>query len=122
MDQPLSTRPARTAALERALTQRILVLDGAMGTMIQRYRLTEAEYRGERFAGWQSDLRGNNDLLTLTRPQVIRDIHRQYLEAGSDILDRYAFLILDDIGYVQHNQDEMEVLFAVLIGFGSERS
>ncbi|MBP8120320.1 MAG: homocysteine S-methyltransferase family protein, partial [Burkholderiales bacterium] len=91
MDQPLSTRPARTAALERALTQRILVLDGAMGTMIQRYRLTEAEYRGERFAGWQSDLRGNNDLLTLTRPQVIRDIHRQYLEAGSDILETNTF-------------------------------
>ncbi len=91
MDQPLSTRPARTAALERALTQRILVLDGAMGTMIQRYRLTEAEYRGERFADWQSDLRGNNDLLTLTRPQVIRDIHRQYLEAGSDILETNTF-------------------------------
>ena len=71
--------------------QRILVLDGAMGTMIQRYRLTEAEYRGERFAAWPKDLRGNNDLLTLTRPQVIREIHRQYLEAGADILETNTF-------------------------------
>ncbi len=71
--------------------QRILVLDGAMGTMIQRYRLTETEYRGERFAAWPKDLRGNNDLLTLTRPQVIREIHRQYLEAGADILETNTF-------------------------------
>jgi 5-methyltetrahydrofolate--homocysteine methyltransferase len=91
MDHSLSDRPARTAALEHALTQRILVLDGAMGTMIQRYRLTEAEYRGDRFASWKSDLRGNNDLLTLTRPQVIRDIHKQYLEAGADILETNTF-------------------------------
>ena len=91
MDHAISTRPARTAALEKALMQRILVLDGAMGTMIQRYRLTEAEYRGERFAVWPKDLRGNNDLLTLTRPQVIREIHRQYLEAGADILETNTF-------------------------------
>jgi len=91
MDQSLSTRPSRTAALEKALMQRILVLDGAMGTMIQRYRLTEAEYRGERFAAWPKDLRGNNDLLTLTRPQVIREIHRQYLDAGADILETNTF-------------------------------
>ena len=91
MDHSLSKRPARTAALERALTQRILVLDGAMGTMIQRYRLSEAEYRGERFADWKSDLRGNNDLLTLTRPAVIRAIHHEYLEAGADILETNTF-------------------------------
>ena len=91
MDHSLSDRPSRTAALERALMQRILVLDGAMGTMIQRYRLTEAEYRGERFADWRKDLRGNNDLLTLTRPRVIREIHRQYLEAGADILETNTF-------------------------------
>ncbi len=91
MDQTLTTRPGRTAALKRALAERILVLDGAMGTMIQRYKLTEAEYRGERFADWQSDLRGNNDLLTLTRRQVIREIHKQYLEAGSDILETNTF-------------------------------
>ena len=91
MDQSLTTRPARTVALEKALMQRILVLDGAMGTMIQRYRLTEAEYRGERFANWTKDVRGNNDLLTLTRPQVIREIHRQYLDAGADILETNTF-------------------------------
>ncbi|HSJ97536.1 MAG TPA: homocysteine S-methyltransferase family protein, partial [Myxococcota bacterium] len=68
MDRPTSTRPARIAALHEALAQRILVLDGAMGTMIQRHGLTEAEYRGERFRDFHKDLRGNNDLLTLTRP------------------------------------------------------
>ena len=70
-----NTRAARTQALMDALAHRILVLDGAMGTMIQRHRLTEREYRGDRFANWKSDLRGNNDLLTLTRPEVIREIH-----------------------------------------------
>jgi len=63
MDQPISTRPARIAALHDALAQRILVLDGAMGTMIQRYGLTEAQYRGDRFREHARDLRGNNDLL-----------------------------------------------------------
>ncbi len=85
------SRPKRTQALLDALSKRILVLDGAMGTMIQRYRLTEAEYRGERFKDWPQDLRGNNDLLTLTRPSVIREIHAQYLEAGSDILETNTF-------------------------------
>ncbi|HEX7403916.1 MAG TPA: methionine synthase, partial [Usitatibacter sp.] len=91
MDQPISNRPARLAALERALEQRILVLDGAMGTMVQRYALTEAEFRGERFKDFHRDLRGNNDLLTLTRPDVIREIHAQYLEAGADILETNTF-------------------------------
>jgi 5-methyltetrahydrofolate--homocysteine methyltransferase len=91
MDQPISTRPARLAALERALEQRILVLDGAMGTMVQRYSLTEAEFRGERFKDFHRDLRGNNDLLTLTRPDVIKEIHAQYLEAGADILETNTF-------------------------------
>jgi 5-methyltetrahydrofolate--homocysteine methyltransferase len=91
MDQPISNRPARLAALERALEQRILVLDGAMGTMVQRYSLTEAEFRGERFKDFHRDLRGNNDLLTLTRPDVIREIHAQYLEAGADILETNTF-------------------------------
>ena len=91
MDQNHTTRPARTSALMNALDQRILVLDGAMGTMVQRYRLTEAEYRGERFKDWKSDVRGNNDLLTLTRPQVIREIHSQYMEAGADILETNTF-------------------------------
>src|ERR1700674_1454203 len=91
MDQPIATRPARLAALHDALRQRILVLDGAMGTMIQRYGLTEAQYRGERFKDFPRDLRGNNDLLSITRPQVIREIHSQYLEAGADILETNTF-------------------------------
>jgi 5-methyltetrahydrofolate--homocysteine methyltransferase len=86
-----ANRTARIEALEAALANRILVLDGAMGTMVQRYRLTEAEYRGGRFAAHAKDLRGNNDLLTLTRPQVIREIHAQYLEAGADILETNTF-------------------------------
>jgi 5-methyltetrahydrofolate--homocysteine methyltransferase len=91
MDHPLSTRPARTQALLDALKQRILVLDGAMGTMIQQYRLTEDQYRGERFRDFAHLVKGNNDLLTLTRPQVIREIHTQYLEAGADILETNTF-------------------------------
>jgi 5-methyltetrahydrofolate--homocysteine methyltransferase len=91
MDHALTDRPARTKALLDALSQRILLLDGAMGTMIQRYKLSEAEYRGARFADWKSDLRGNNDLLTLTRPEVIREIHGEYLEAGADILETNTF-------------------------------
>src|SRR4051812_11738036 len=91
MDQPISPRTTRIAALRAALEQRILVLDGAMGTMIQRHRLSEAEYRGERFATHAKDLRGNNDLLSITRPEVIRGIHAEYLEAGADILETNTF-------------------------------
>ncbi len=77
--------------IEQALNNRILILDGAMGTMIQRYKLTEEDYRGERFKDWPSDLTGNNDLLTLTQPQIIKDIHIAYLEAGADILETNTF-------------------------------
>jgi len=91
MDQPIATRPARLAALHEQLKSRILVLDGAMGTMVQRYGLTEAQFRGERFRDFHRDLRGNNDLLSLTRPEVIREIHAQYLEAGADILETNTF-------------------------------
>ena len=91
MDRPISTRALRLAALHDALKQRILVLDGAMGTMVQRYGLTEAQFRGERFRDFRRDLRGNNDLLSLTRPDVIREIHSQYLEAGADILETNTF-------------------------------
>jgi 5-methyltetrahydrofolate--homocysteine methyltransferase len=73
------------------LAERILFLDGAMGTMIQRHKLGEADYRGERFADWPSDLKGNNDLLVLTQPHIIADIHRQYLEAGADIVETNTF-------------------------------
>ncbi|MCB9789297.1 MAG: methionine synthase [Deltaproteobacteria bacterium] len=88
---PTTARTARVAALHQALRERILVLDGAMGTMIQGYQLTEADYRGERFADHPRDLRGDNDLLTLTRPDVIAAIHRAYLEAGADILETNTF-------------------------------
>ena len=77
--------------ITKLLEQRILFLDGAMGTMIQRHKLGEADYRGERFSNWPSDLKGNNDLLALSRPQIIADIHRQYLEAGADILETNTF-------------------------------
>jgi 5-methyltetrahydrofolate--homocysteine methyltransferase len=84
-------RPDATQALTDLLRARILVLDGAMGTMIQRHTFSEAEYRGERFADWERDLRGNNDLLTLTQPDAIRGIHRAYLEAGSDLVETNTF-------------------------------
>ncbi len=77
--------------LRELLAERILILDGAMGTMVQRYKLEEADYRGERFADWPSDLKGNNDLLCLTRPEVIREIHSQYIAAGSDIIETNTF-------------------------------
>ncbi|MBI3480176.1 MAG: methionine synthase [Nitrosomonadales bacterium] len=77
--------------IEKLLAQRILILDGAMGTMIQRYKLTEADYRGARFADWHRDLKGNNDLLVITRPEVIKAIHCEYLEAGADIIETNTF-------------------------------
>ncbi|WP_299126652.1 methionine synthase [uncultured Vibrio sp.] len=77
--------------IEALLKQRILLIDGGMGTMIQDYKLEEQDYRGERFADWHSDLKGNNDLLVLTQPQLIKDIHSQYLEAGADILETNTF-------------------------------
>ncbi len=73
------------------LQERILVIDGAMGTMIQRHKLTEADYRGERFNDWPSDVKGNNDLLNLTRPDIITGIHKEYLEAGADIIETNTF-------------------------------
>jgi 5-methyltetrahydrofolate--homocysteine methyltransferase len=77
--------------INELLQQRILIIDGAMGTMIQRYKLSEADYRGERFKDWASDIKGNNDLLCLTQPQIIKEIHKQYLEAGADILETNTF-------------------------------
>lgn len=77
--------------LYNALEQRILILDGAMGTMIQRYKLSEEDYRGERFANWKSPLKGNNDLLSLTQPQIITAIHEEYLNAGADIIETNTF-------------------------------
>jgi 5-methyltetrahydrofolate--homocysteine methyltransferase len=77
--------------LRALLEDRIVIIDGAMGTMIQRYGLQEADYRGERFRDWPSDLKGNNDLLCLTQPQIIQEIHKQYLEAGADIIETNTF-------------------------------
>jgi 5-methyltetrahydrofolate--homocysteine methyltransferase len=82
---------SRTGLLERLLSERILFLDGAMGTMIQSYQLVESDYRGPRFADWPSDVKGNNDLLCLTQPHIIRAIHDAYLEAGADILETNTF-------------------------------
>ncbi|EGQ9992757.1 methionine synthase [Vibrio vulnificus] len=79
------------AQIEAQLKQRILLIDGGMGTMIQGYKLQEQDYRGERFADWHSDLKGNNDLLVLTQPQLIKEIHHAYLEAGADILETNTF-------------------------------
>ncbi len=76
---------------KQQLSQRILLLDGGMGTMIQGYDLSETDYRGERFKDWPSDLKGNNDLLTITQPQIIQAIHEKFLEAGSDILETNTF-------------------------------
>ncbi|EPT8343176.1 methionine synthase [Vibrio vulnificus] len=79
------------AQIEAQLKQRILLIDGGMGTMIQGHKLQEQDYRGERFADWHSDLKGNNDLLVLTQPQLIKEIHHAYLEAGADILETNTF-------------------------------
>jgi 5-methyltetrahydrofolate--homocysteine methyltransferase len=85
------TREERIAALKREAKQRILILDGAMGTMIQRYKLDEAGYRGARFKDHGHDLKGNNDLLVLTQPEIISAIHNAYLEAGADIIETNTF-------------------------------
>lgn len=77
--------------IREELKKRILIIDGAMGTMIQRYKLTEADYRGERFKDWHCDVKGNNDLLSITQPQIITEIHKQYLEAGADIIETNTF-------------------------------
>lgn len=78
-------------SIQETLQERILIIDGAMGTMIQRHKLTEADYRGERFKNWPSDLKGNNDLLNITKPDVIIGIHKQYLDAGADIIETNTF-------------------------------
>jgi len=85
------TRAERIAALHAAAASRILIIDGAMGTMIQRHKFDEAAYRGQRFAAWHRDIKGNNDLLVLTQPRVIQEIHEQYLAAGADIIETNTF-------------------------------
>jgi 5-methyltetrahydrofolate--homocysteine methyltransferase len=77
--------------IKEELKKRILIIDGAMGTMIQRYKLEEEDYRGTRFKDWHSDVKGNNDLLSITQPQIIEAIHKEYLEAGADIIETNTF-------------------------------
>ncbi len=84
-------RPERIAALKKALGERILVLDGAAGTFIQDYDLDEAAFRGERFADWSCDVKGNNDLLILSRPDIVRAMHEAYLGAGADMIETNTF-------------------------------
>ena len=88
MKTPVYTR---AQALPEILKTRIAILDGAMGTMIQRFKLSEADYRGERFKDFPKDVKGNNELLSLTRPDVIRDIHEGYLAAGADLIETNTF-------------------------------
>src|SRR5688500_8404941 len=79
------------ALLRKALAERIVIIDGAMGTMVQMYGLDEAAYRGTRFPNPTKDLKGNHDVLNVTRPEVIEEVHRQYLEAGADIIETNTF-------------------------------
>ena len=83
---------ATEKSLRALLAERIVLLDGAMGTMIQQYKLQEADYRGDRFADWTGqDLKGNNDLLVLTKPEIVREVHSKYIAAGSDIIETNTF-------------------------------
>ncbi|MEX1111788.1 MAG: homocysteine S-methyltransferase family protein, partial [Chthoniobacterales bacterium] len=84
-------KPDTAQALQALLAERIVYLDGAMGTMIQQHKLDEAAYRGERFKDWPSDIKGNNDLLVLTQPDIIRGIHADYIAAGSDLIETNTF-------------------------------
>ena len=81
----------RSALIKAQLEKHILLIDGGMGTMIQSYQFEEQDYRGERFSDWVCDVKGNNDLLVLTQPEVIANIHREYLDAGADILETNTF-------------------------------
>ena len=91
MTDPYSGRQDRIATLKKTLTERILILDGASGTFIQDYELDEAGYRGDRFADWQQEVKGNNDLLILSRPEIIRTMHEAYFNAGADIVETNTF-------------------------------
>ncbi len=103
--------------LQELLQQRILIIDGAMGTMIQQHKLSEADYRGEQFKNWPHDLKGNNDLLCLTQPDIIKNIHLQYLQAGADILETNTFnaqkVSLADY-HMQHLATEINVAAVTL--------
>ncbi len=87
----MSNRPQRIKTLTSTLSDRILIIDGAMGSMIQSYKLEEADYRGDRLAQYHTEIKGNNDLLSITQPQITKDIHRAYLDAGADIIETNTF-------------------------------
>ena len=99
--------------IQDCLQERILIIDGAMGTMIQRHKLSEAGYRGDRFKDWRSDVKGNNDLLCLTQPQIVGEIHKQYLEAGADIIETNTFNA-QRVSLADYNMQELahEINFA----------
>ena len=87
----MDTKLNRIERLQQLLRERIVIIDGAMGTMIQRYKLAEADYRGEQYKNWRKDLKGLNDLLNVTQPSVVEEINRQYLEEGADIIETNTF-------------------------------
>jgi len=95
-----------SSKLYKALDERVLVLDGAMGSLIQAYKLTEEDFRGERFRNFHKDVKGNNDLLCITKPEVIREIHGRYLDAGADIIETDTFnangISMEDYDMVQY--------------------
>ncbi len=107
----------RTKALHQAAKERILIIDGAMGTMIQEHKLDEAAYRGERFKSWNRDVKGNNDLLVLSQPKIIRDIHAAYINAGADLISTNTFnaqvISMADYG-MESLSHEMNVAAAML--------
>ena len=115
MSRPIAY--TRAAALPALLKSRIVIIDGAMGTMIQRYKLGEADYRGERFRDHPKDLKGNNELLQLVKPEVLREIHDQYLAAGADLIETNTFgatsIAQEDYGLAEHAR-EMNVAAARL--------
>jgi 5-methyltetrahydrofolate--homocysteine methyltransferase len=91
VNQPVNHRPDATAELTALMRERVVVMDGAMGTLLQHQGLAEADFRGERFADWPSDLQGNNDLLSLTQPELIEQLHTEYLDAGADLIETNTF-------------------------------
>src|SRR3984957_19458152 len=103
---PSHLQKAASFDIIETLDQRIMILDGAMGTMVQQLKLQEGDYRGSLFANHATDLKNNNDVLSLTRPEIISDIHRQYLEAGADIIETNAFnatsISQEDFGLEEH--------------------
>ncbi|TXR53760.1 methionine synthase [Reinekea thalattae] len=102
----MTTRTHRIQQLHAAIKDRILILDGAMGSLIQSYQLEEQDYRGDRFADWNSDIKGNNDLLSITQPEIIKTIHKAYLDAGADIIETNTFNSTE-VSQADYNMQEL---------------